>query len=164
MRSPNRAAALAMVLAGASAVVSMWWLCGGTLGLDALGGGLERLARERSVTALAALSMVVVAKLVAVVLAWSMTRSRVSPTLVRLATWGGAALAGYGLLLTAGSAVGLVLDGDGADRTALWWHALLWDPWFAMWGLALMVAGRSAARSPSTIQDDSHRSADYVGD
>lgn len=147
MRSSDRAAALAMGLAGASALVSVWWLGGGTFGLDALGGDLERLARERSVAALAVLSLVVVAKLVAVALAWSMTRPRVSPTLVRLATWGGAVIAGYGLLLTAGSVVGLVLDGDGADRTALWWHALLWDPWFATWGLALMAAGRSAKHS-----------------
>ncbi len=146
MTSRHLPAMIAVVLAGASALVSVWWLCGGTWGLDSLGGALEQLARERSGVALALLAGVVVAKLGAVALAWSTTRPRVSPVLLRLATWGGAALAGYGLLLTGGSAVGLVIDGDGADRTALWWHAMLWDPWFALWGLVLALAGRGAAR------------------
>lgn len=27
-----------------------------------------------------------------------------------------------------------------ADATALAWHAYVWDPWFAIWGLAFVVA------------------------
>ena len=143
MRVERRYAAVAMALGVASALVSGWWLLGGTAGLDSLGGGLERLARGRSATALVVLTVVVVAKLAAVVLAWTLTRPNAPRPLVRLATWGGVALAAYGLLLTVGGAVGLVIDADGADRQALWWHTVLWDPWFAAWGVALALAGSS---------------------
>ena len=146
MTTTDRAPAAAMLLAAGSAAVSVWWLLGGTAGLDALGGGLEQLARERSVGALTVLAVVTLAKVAAVALAWAMTRPVVAPPLARLAMWGGGALAVYGVVLTFGSAVGLVLDVDGADRAALWWHTLLWDPWFALWGLALMMAGRAALR------------------
>ncbi len=145
--SQHRYAVIAIALAGASALVSTWWLLGGTTGLDSLGGGLERMARERSAGALVALTAVIVAKLVAAALAWSLTRPRPPRSLVLLATWGGVALAAYGLLLTAGGAVGLIIDGavteGGADRHALVWHTVLWDPWFALWGVALALAGRS---------------------
>ena len=146
MTSSHRPAALAMVLAGASALVSLSWLAGATWGLDSLGGGLEQLARERSSTALVLLGVVTIAKVAAVALAWAMTRPRVARPLVHLASWGGGALAAYGVLLTAGSWVGLALDLDGADRTALGWHAALWDPWFAIWGVALLLAGRAVTR------------------
>jgi hypothetical protein len=26
------------------------------------------------------------------------------------------------------------------DRTALWWHLLVWDAWFLVWGVLLGVA------------------------
>lgn len=140
----HRWATVATVLAAASAAVSAWWLFGGTTGLDSLGGGLEQLARERSTPALVVLLIVVIAKVSAATLAWTMTRSRVPRLWSRLAIWGGGALAVYGIVLTAGGAVGLVLDAEGADRAALWGHTLLWDPWFGIWGIALMLAGRGA--------------------
>ena len=138
-----------MALGVASVLVSGWWLLGGTAGLDSLGGGLERLARGRWATALVVLTVVVVvAKLAAVVLAWTLTRPNAPRPLARVAQWGGAALAAYGLLLTAGGAVGLVLDAEGADRYALAWHTALWDPWFAAWGIALALAGRGRLAQP----------------
>lgn len=146
----DRWAAAATVLAGASAAVSAWWLFGGTTGLDSLGGGLEQLARERSAPALVVLTIVIIAKLLAAALACAMTRSWVARPWARLATWGGGALAVYGIVLVAGGAVGLVMDAEGADRAALWGHTLLWDPWFAIWGIALMLAGRGAQTTSAT--------------
>ena len=48
----------------------------------------------------------------------------------------------YGLVLTAG---GLLIQADviqpsAPDHRALAWHAYLWDPWFLVWGLLVVVA------------------------
>ena len=37
---------------------------------------------------------------------------------------------------------GVVAHGRNADRTALAWHAFLWDPWFLVWGLLVAAALR----------------------
>jgi hypothetical protein len=55
----------AAVLAFASAAVTAFWLLGGTIGLDTVGGQIEEQARERSTPALAALAVTLVAKLAA---------------------------------------------------------------------------------------------------
>ena len=48
----------------------------------------------------------------------------------------GGALTIVGLLVQAG-----VVDAAAdADSKALAWHAYLWDPWFAVWGGAFVVA------------------------
>jgi hypothetical protein len=44
----NPPALAAAVLAFASAAVTAFWLLGGTLGLDTVGGEIEEQARERS--------------------------------------------------------------------------------------------------------------------
>ena len=49
----------------------------------------------------------------------------------------------YGGLLTVGGLLaetGLVSPPDDADRHAIAWHAALWDPWTAVWGVLLGVA------------------------
>jgi hypothetical protein len=51
------------VLAFASAAVTGFWLLGGTLGLDTVGGEIEEQARERSAAALAVLAVTLLAKL-----------------------------------------------------------------------------------------------------
>jgi hypothetical protein len=38
--------------------------------------------------------------------------------------------------------------GAPADPRALRWHVLLWDPWFLLWGLLLLLAVRRRRRSP----------------
>jgi hypothetical protein len=145
--SHGRAAAwTAAVLAVASAAVTAWWLAGGTTLLDTVGGTMASLARDRSPAALLLGAGVVVAKLVAAALALALLRS--PARLVRLL-----ALLGGGLLVLWGGAnVGLggavltgVLDlGPVADPRALRWHVLFWDAWFLLWGLALVVAARTA--------------------
>jgi hypothetical protein len=77
------------VLAFASAAVTAFWLLGGTLGLDTVGGEVEKQARERSAAAVAVLAVTLVVKLdaggLALVLAGSRTSGKRS-----LITLGGA--------------------------------------------------------------------------
>jgi len=58
-------AVLAAGLAFASAAVTLFWLLGGTVGLDTVGGEIEELGRECSPAALAVLTMTFVAKVAA---------------------------------------------------------------------------------------------------
>ena len=53
----------------------------------------------------------------------------------------------YGWVLVAVGALALTgVLGEPADPTALRWHVLLWDPWFLLWGLLLVVAALSRRR------------------
>jgi hypothetical protein len=127
------------------ALVSAYWALGGTALLDTIGGDLERWGRERRPALAAALWVVVAVKLVVALAApvlagvgggrepaWA--RGRVP----RVLGWTAAiVLTAYGGLLTvAGVAIesGVVEPAADADRTALAWHAYLWDPWFLLWG------------------------------
>jgi hypothetical protein len=38
---------------------------------------------------------------------------------------------------------------DDADKRALAWHAYFWDPWFALWGGAFVVAMWRSRPQPS---------------
>jgi len=149
---PGRQAArasgyLAAALAFASAATSAYWLFGGTALLDTVGGSIERLARDRSISTLAGGAAVVVAKVIGGALALCVMRSRSS----RLATFTAAVgwlLALYGAVLTVGGALALlgVFGAAGespSDEHALRWHVMLWDPSFFVWGVALAVAGMS---------------------
>jgi hypothetical protein len=50
------------------------------------------------------------------------------------------------------------IGGDDVDREALWGHAVLWDPWFVLWGVLLWRAvsagatgtARTGRRAPGT--------------
>jgi Protein of unknown function (DUF3995) len=130
----------AALLGLASAAVSAYWLAGGTAGLETVGGGIERLGRERSGAALAALSVVVLVKLAVAALALRLRgRLRVAGLVA------GVGLAVYGALLVATGALALAgAFGTPDDEHALRWHVFFWDPWFLLWGLALAFAARSA--------------------
>ncbi len=47
----------------------------------------------------------------------------------------GFVLTSVGLLVQAG----VIHPGRTADRRALAWHAYLWDPWFLVWGLLVVI-------------------------
>jgi hypothetical protein len=154
--APRSRQATAVLLAGAAAAigiayagVSAYWGAGGTGLLSTLGGTLERLGREHSPGALLVVWLTVLAKLAVSVLG----PAAVCPgwaTLVRwrrgirgLAWLAAAVLIAYGGILTVvgvGVNAGLVHRSATADRTALRWHAYLWDPWFLLWGLLLAAA------------------------
>ncbi len=156
---------IALCLASAAAILgllfatlSAYWVLGGTVLLDTLGGSLERQARAGTSAAVAAGSTAAVLKLLAaglplaVVLdpAWH-RRARAIRALAWICSL---ALTGYGFVLTA---VALLVQASAisisrtAEQKALRWHAYLWDPWFLVWGalatLALMRARQAGSRS-----------------
>jgi hypothetical protein len=94
--------------------------------------------------ALVGWASVKVAIAVATVAAAGVLGGRAPSRWVRVAAWLAAVqLAVYGGLLTVGGLLvetGLVSPPDSADLHAITWHALLWDPWTAVWGVALGVA------------------------
>jgi hypothetical protein len=147
---PHSPALVAAALAFASAAVTAYWLLGGTLGLDTVGGEIEEQARERSTLALAALAVTLVAKLAAGALALALANSRTRGrrSVITLGLVGGAALALYGgVLVIAGAiAVAGVGESSGRDDYALRWHVFFWDPWFFVWGVALALAAVRARR------------------
>jgi hypothetical protein len=62
----------------------------------------------------------------------------------------GGVLTLYGGALVAVEAVALTgVLGEPADPTALRWHAFLWEPWFLLWGVLLLVAGLTRAGRPA---------------
>jgi hypothetical protein len=72
---------------------------------------------------------------------------RTSVPLERTALAADGLLMPYGGVLVAVGAVALTgALGEPADRNALRWHVLLWDPWFLLWGLLLVVAALSRRR------------------
>ena len=73
----------------------------------------------------------------------------------RLAALEALVLTLYGLVFTATGLLvqlGVIRRGAHADNRALAWHAFLWDPWFLVWGLAVVASLRlnaAAAKPPS---------------
>jgi Protein of unknown function (DUF3995) len=130
-------AVAAAVLALASAAVTAYWLLGGTLGLDTVGGEIEEQARERTTLALAVLAITLVAKLAAVALALALadarTPGRRRRSVIAVGLLGGAGLALYGGVLVIAGAIALagVGNSSGRDDYALRWHVFFWDPWFS---------------------------------
>jgi hypothetical protein len=152
------AAVIAAALGTASAAVSAYWALGGEALLDTVGGDIERWGRERSAGVVVAVWVIVALKLVGALAplifvgvghfpAW--TRSR------RTRALGWAAAVGLtvygGVLSVAGWLVeaGVVDAADDADEHALAWHAYFWDPWFALWGGAFVVAMWRSRPQPS---------------
>ena len=145
------AAAIATSLGLASAVVSAYWAVGGLALLDTVGGVFEQWGRERPPGVIAAVWAIVVLKVIAAVAplvlvgvgasrlpAWTRgPRARILGWIaaVGLTVYGGV-LTVVGLLVQAG----VVAVADDADSHALAWHAFFWDPWFAIWGVAFIVA------------------------
>jgi hypothetical protein len=141
------AAYAACGVALAYAVVSFYWAVGGTAGVDTLGGRLEELARNDDPVALWLAGGAGVAKVAGAVLALALARpwGRLVPgrVLVAAAWLGAAVLVLYGGVNVVAGALalgGVVEVPGGVDRTALWWHVLVWDLWFVVWGLLLGAA------------------------
>jgi hypothetical protein len=153
----NPPAVAAAVLAFASAAVTAFWLLGGTLGLDTVGGEIEEQARERSAAALAVLVVTLLAKLAAggLALALAESRTRGKRSVITLGLVGGVGLALYGGVLVIAVALALagVVDSAGGDEYALRWHVFFWDVWFFVWGVALTLAAVRARRLGATSVD-----------
>ena len=148
-RSPATAwaAYAACALALLYAVPSFYWALGGTAGLDTVGGAIEQLGRTRDPAGVALAIGAGVLKVAGALLALALVRpwGRALPRwLLGGVAWAASVvLTAYGgLLVVVGALVlsGLVSPVGPVDRTALWWHVLLWDLWFLVWGLLLGVA------------------------
>jgi len=149
----------AAVLAFASAAVTAYWTAGGTLLLDTVGGTFEELGRARTATTVGLGVVVVTAKVAGGMLALALARQRRVPIgrrdIVRrfarfLGIAGGILLAGYGgLLVLVGGLVltGVVTPSTPVNERALRWHVFVWDLWFLLWGLALLVAAGAPQRN-----------------
>lgn len=133
-------------MAGFSALVSVYWTIGGTIGIRSVGGQIADLALSDSAGATALALVASLLKLLgvgfALVLAGRIGR-RLRPRWVLVLGWCAAVvLTVYGAVNMIGAA--LVLTGlvrsPGADRYALGWHLGLWDLIFLVWGLLLGLA------------------------
>jgi len=149
-----RAAAVAALLAVASAAVTAYWVLGGTALLDTVGGYAEDLARSVGPVPVLVGLLVVVVKIVGALVAAGLARPPVGEWSRRLllvaGALGSALLVVYGGLLVVVGALVLtdVLTPDGPiDRRALAWHVLVWDLWFLVWGMALAVATLRSSRA-----------------
>lgn len=126
-----------------SAVISAYWAAGNTGLLDTIGGSMARWGRDGGANARLALAAIVVLKLVGAWLPLRAIRQPHRSAVRRLAWLEAGILAVYGGVLTATGLLvqaGLVHAGADADWKALDWHAYLWDPWFLVVGLMLLVA------------------------
>jgi Protein of unknown function (DUF3995) len=137
----------ACALALLSAVPSFYWAAGGTIGLDTLGGAIEDLARARDPAGVALGISAGVLKVAGGLLALALVRpwGQLVPRrlLLGVAWVASVVLTTYGGLLVALGALvlaGVIRPAGPVDRMALWWHVLLWDLWFLVWGLLLGVA------------------------
>lgn len=146
--STGQAAALyAALLATMSASFTLHWMTGGPELVGTVSGVPEELARSRSTAALVVGGLIVLSKGAAAFLA-----ALLIPTAgaLRGGRRVGLINAGVSALLLLWGAVKLVVDvlvllgvrqpATELDRYALWWHLVLWDLWFVVWGVLLAVA------------------------
>jgi hypothetical protein len=145
--SPHRRAGyLAALLPAAFALVNLSWAAGSPIGLSTLGGSVERLAVAGDRALLVANLVAVVVKLGLALLALLLVHPvgrRWPRTLLWTAGWLSAvALILYGGLQMLGvllAGTGLVPPASPMPAEVFWWRLLLWEPWFLIWGIALMV-------------------------
>ncbi|MBO0901930.1 DUF3995 domain-containing protein [Cellulomonas sp. zg-ZUI199] len=137
----------AVVAAFAFAAVSLLWATGSTLGLDTLGGTVERLGRARDPALLSANAVALVLKVLGGVLALALVQpwGRRLPRrpLLSLGWAGAAVLVVYGVLQVTSVALvaaHVVVPDEVLSARALRWRLLLWEPWFLVWGVLLAGA------------------------
>jgi hypothetical protein len=160
MRSPAArpdpgplAAYAAAALALGYAVVSLYWGLGGRALISTVGGYAETAAHRGGGLALTVALGAAAVKVAGALLALALVRPwgqaiRRRWLLVTDAVVS-AVLIGYGgLNVLAGALVlgGAIHPSGQVDRTALRWHAGLWDLWFLVWGLLLALATVAWAR------------------
>jgi Protein of unknown function (DUF3995) len=151
------AAAEAALVAGLAYVgISAYWALGGTWLLATVSSSL--VTADQSTTVVMAVWAAVVLKGIGALLPFylccpappSKRHGR-----LRLLVWAeGAVLTLYGFVFTSAGLLvqaGVIHLGRAADRRALVWHTYLWDPWFLIWGLlvVLALALTSAKRTPA---------------
>jgi hypothetical protein len=154
--------ALAGLAAGlAYAAISLYWAAGGRRLLSTVGISPSQPGQAGHPAALAAAWGAAAVKAAAALLpllatgAWPRTANGRLRRLARVLTWIEAAiLTGYGLVPTATGLLvqaGVINAAAHPDHLALTWHAYLWDPWFLIWGIFVLLAlwrSRPASQAP----------------
>lgn len=148
-----RFAQAAFVVGLLYAAVSVYWGLGGTRLASTVGGSIEKAALAGNAGVMVAVWAAAVLKLAAAVLPLLALR-RLSPPAWKRRLWllawiEAAILTLYGLVLTVAGLLlqaGVIDASRNADHRALVWHAYLWDPWFLIWGLLVIVALRRGRR------------------
>lgn len=135
---------LASVVGLAHAAFSFYWAFGGRWLLDTVGQGAVDLAEDSPLVAAAVLIAAGSVKAAGAVVPLLVEQGTLpGRRWWRLMEWAGSVLLiGYGGLLTAVSSAvlaGWIEVEGGYDRTGMLGHALLWDPLFFLWGVALAV-------------------------
>jgi Protein of unknown function (DUF3995) len=160
MRRGMLAAVGALVIGLAYAAISAYWALGGTWLLDTVGIALSKPGQAGRTAALLTVWAAAVVKAIAAVLpvvaagGWHRVADRGWLRPVRVLAWTEAViLTGYGSVLTATGLLvqgGVIAAAPDADRQALRWHAYLWDPWFGVWGILVVIALRRSRPRPHT--------------
>lgn len=132
------AAAAGLVHAGFSA----YWALGGTWLLSTIGAIAVEFANRAPLESGLMLGAVAVAKALAALIPVAVDAQRMPwPRVWRAISWvGGGGLVLYALvnIVVSGAVLlGVLVPDGGYDRDAMIGHALLWDPLFLIWGLAL---------------------------
>ncbi|VXC45071.1 DUF3995 domain-containing protein [Pseudoclavibacter sp. 8L] len=143
----SRSAARMLVLAAAAigvvhAAFSAYWALGGTWLLSTIGAIAVEFSRREPLESGLLLGGVALVKLLAALIPVVLDAQRMPwPRVWRAICWvGGPGIVLYGLVnIVASGAVllGILIPEGGYDRDAMIGHALLWDPLFLIWGLAL---------------------------
>ena len=138
-------AGAALVTGLAYVAISAYWALGGAWLLATVSSSL--VAADHSTTVVTAVWAAVVLKGVGALLPFYLRRPAPPPTWhgrLRLLAWAeGAVLTLYGFVFTSAGLLvqaGVIHLGRTADRRALVWHTYLWDPWFLVWGLLVVLA------------------------
>ena len=141
------AAYAAAIVAFAYALVSLYWAVGGHGLISTVGGYVEQFARRGGAVSVLVALAATAAKVAGGLLALALVRpwGRVVPRrwLLLGSTGASVLLMAYGgLYVLAGVLVlsGVIHPGGSVDRTALRWHAGVWDLWFLVWGILLALA------------------------
>ena len=135
------------------AAMSFYWAVGGRAGIATQGPTIRNLAESREPWFVAVLWITGVLKVVGALLALALARPatrRIVRLPLQVLGWG----AGVGMMLYGGvplvvgglALAGVLGEGESIDRTALWWHILLWDPWWLLGGLCFAAAAWSYQR------------------
>jgi hypothetical protein len=140
-------------------LISIYWGCGGTLGLNTIGGTIERLALAHNAGILAAVWITGLAKLAGALLALALVRpwgARLPRRLTVLVSWSVAILLTvYGAVLVAGDALaatGAIRPRTPVARTPLLWHLWVWDMSFLIWGLLFAGAAWYFTRASHAVR------------
>jgi hypothetical protein len=150
----------AAIVAFGYALMSLYWALGGHALVSTIGGYVEQLARRGGVLAVLVALAAALAKAVGGLLALALVRpwGRVVPRRWLLLGAAGASVllvvyGGLSVLLGALVLADVIHPAGHVDRTALRWHAGVWDLWFLVWGILLALATvgywrRTAATGP----------------